>query len=136
MKDYLPLLIVGAIIGVFSAALIIAYALVKDKKESMGFERNMKDGELMKRLLRYAKPYWFNFVIVGLVMLLSVSYNILSPILISRIEKIIQAEEGFVYKDDVLWRVIVYAAILIGSLVGTYIQAIVLQKTGQKIISR
>ena len=136
MKDYLPLLIVGAIIGVFSAALIIAYALVKDKKESMGFERNMKDGELMKRLLRYAKPYWFNFVIVGLVMLLSVSYNILSPILISRIEKIIQAEEGFVYKDDVLWRVIVYAAILIGSHVGTYIQAIVLQKTGQKIISR
>ena len=135
MKEYLPLLIVGAIIGVFSAALIIAYVLVKDKKESMGFERNMKDGEIMKRLLRYAKPYWFNFVIVGLVMLLSISYNILSPILISDIEGIVQAEGGFAY-NEVLWRVIVYAAILIGSLVGTYVQAIVLQKTGQKIISR
>lgn len=134
MKDYLPLLIVGAIIGVFSAALIIAYVLVKDKKESMGFERNMKDGELMKRLLRYAKPYWLNFVVVGLVMLLSISYNILSPILISKIESIIKTD-GFAY-IDVLWRVIVYAAILIGSLVGTYVQAIVLQKTGQKIISR
>ncbi len=133
MKEYLPLLIVGAIIGVFSAALIIAYVLVKDKKESMGFERNMKDGELMKRLLRYAKPYWLNFVVVGLVMLLSISYNILSPILISNIERIIQTE-NFVY-SDVLWRVIVYAAILIGSLIGTYVQAIVLQKTGQKIIS-
>lgn len=134
MKDYLPLWIVGAIIGVFSTALILAYALVKDKKESMGFERNMKDGELMKRLLRYAKPYWFNFVIVGFVMLLSISYNILSPILISNIESVIQNEGGFVY-NDVLWRVIVYAAILVGSLVGTYVQSIVLQKTGQKIIS-
>lgn len=135
MMDYLPLLIVGAIIGVLSGALILAYALVKDKKESMGFERNMKDGELMKRLLVYAKPYWFSFVIVGLVMLLSVSYNILSPILISDIERIIQQKGGFRY-NDVLWRVIVYASILIVSLVGTYVQAIVLQKTGQKIISK
>ncbi len=135
MRDYLPLLIVGAIIGVFSAVLILVYALIKDKKESMGFERNMKDGELIKRLLHYAKPYWFNFVIVGLVMLLSVSYNILSPILISGIERIFENENGFVY-NDVLWRVILYACILIGSLIGTYVQAIVLQKTGQKIISQ
>ena len=63
MMDYLPLLIVGAIIGVLSGALILAYALVKDKKESMGFERNMKDGELMKRLLVYAKPYWLSVVV-------------------------------------------------------------------------
>ena len=133
MKQYLPLWIVGAIIGVFSTALLVAYALVKDKKESMGFERTMKDGELMKRLLKYAKPYWFSFVIVGLVMLLSISYSILSPILISRIEKIVESG-NFAY-SDVLWRVIVYAAILIGSLVGTYVQAIVLQKTGQRIIS-
>ncbi|MCH5153338.1 MAG: ABC transporter ATP-binding protein [Clostridiales bacterium] len=134
MKAYLPLLIVGAIVGVFTAALILAYALVKDKKEAMGFERNMKDGELMKRLLRYAKPYWFNFVIVGLVMLLSISYTIVSPILVGNIESII-AEEGFEY-NDVLWRVLLYAGILAVSLLGTYVQSIVLQKTGQKIISK
>ena len=135
MKEYLPLLIVGAIIGTFAAALILAYALVKDKKESMGFDRNMKDGELMQRLLRYAKPYWANFVLVGVVMLLSISYNIISPVLISNIESIIQAEEGFEF-NDVIWRVIVYAGILVVSLVGTYVQSIVLQKTGQKIISK
>ena len=133
MKDYLPLLIVGAIIGVITSALIVAYALTKDKKETMGFDRNMKDGELMRRLLRYAKPYWFNFVIVGLVMLLSISYTILSPILVGNIESII-AEKGFNY-NDVLWRVLLYAGILVGSLVGTYVQSIVLQKTGQKIIA-
>ena len=135
MKDYLPLLIVGAIIGTFAAVLILAYALVKDKKESMGFDRNMKDGELMKRLLRYAKPYWASFVLVGVVMLLSISYNIISPILISNIERVIQTEGGFEF-SDVIWRVILYAGILVVSLVGTYVQSIVLQKTGQKIISK
>ncbi|MCH5157070.1 MAG: ABC transporter ATP-binding protein [Clostridiales bacterium] len=134
MKNYLPLLIVGAIIGVITSALILAYALVKDKKEAMGFDRNMKDGELMRRLLRYAKPYWLNFVIVGLVMLLSISYTIISPILVGNIESII-AIEGFAY-NDVLWRVLLYAAILILSQAAGYVQAIVLQKTGQKIISK
>ena len=134
MKEYLPLLIVGAIIGLFTGALILAYALVKDKKEAMGFDRNMKDSELMRRLLRYAKPYWFNFFIVGLVMLLSISYTIISPILVGNIEKII-AQDDFVY-SDVLWRVFLYAGILVVSLIGTYVQSIVLQKTGQKIISK
>ena len=56
MREWLPLLIVGAVIGVFSTVFIIAYALIKDKKEAIGFDRNMKDGELAKRLLRYARP--------------------------------------------------------------------------------
>ena len=135
MKQYLPLLIVGAIIGVITGGLILAYALVKDKKEAMGFDRNMKDVELMRRLLRYAKPYWFNFVVVGLVMLLSISYTIVSPILVGNIEDIVAQKDGFIY-SEVLWRVLLYAGILIVSLVGTYVQSIVLQKTGQKIISK
>ena len=92
MKEYFPLLIVGAILGVAAAALILAYALIKDKKESMGFDRNIKDGELFKRLLRYAKPYWKNFVLVGIVMLISISYSIVSPLLISNIEGIIKVK--------------------------------------------
>ena len=135
MKDYLPLLIVGAIIGTFTAVLILAYVLVKDKKEAMGFDRNMKDGELLKRLLRYAKPYWANFLLVAVVLLLSVSYNVLSPVLISDITKVIEAEDGFEFRD-VMWRVIAYASILVISLVATYVQSIVLQKTGQKIVSK
>ena len=56
MYEYLPLVIVGAIIGVLSTIFIVAYALIKDKKEAIGFDRHMKDGELVKRLLKYAKP--------------------------------------------------------------------------------
>lgn len=133
MKEYLPLLIVGAILGVVSAILITVFALIKDKKESMGFERNLKDGDLFKRLLRYAKPYWKSFLLVGIVMLFSISYDILSPLLISDIESIIKTDFEL---SDVLWRVGVYASILIVSLVSTYVQAIVLQKTGQKIVSK
>ena len=44
MYEFLPLLIVGAIIGVISIIFIVAYAMIKDKKEAIGFDRNMKDG--------------------------------------------------------------------------------------------
>lgn len=130
---YLPLLIVGAILGVVSALLIISYALIKDKKEAMGFERSIKDGELFKRLLRYAKPYWKNFLLVAFVMLVSVSYSIISPLLVSDIERIVKTDFELI---DVLWRVGLYAGILIVSLVCSYVQSVVLQKTGQKIVSK
>ena len=51
-----PLVLVGAVIGVITALLVAAYAAVKDKKTAMGFERNMEDGEIMRRLARYARP--------------------------------------------------------------------------------
>ncbi|MFQ9393271.1 MAG: hypothetical protein ACLR2E_02440 [Lachnospiraceae bacterium] len=57
MHNYYPLLLVGGIIGTISLLLLIAYGLVKDKKEAMGFERNMKDSEIMQRLVKYAAPY-------------------------------------------------------------------------------
>ena len=44
MANVNPLLLVGAVIGIVTALLVLAYALVKDKKETMGFERTMNDG--------------------------------------------------------------------------------------------
>lgn len=61
MREYLPLLIVGAVIGVFSTVFIIAYLQVRKQKEAVGFDRNMPDGEIIRRLLVYAKPYWREF---------------------------------------------------------------------------
>ena len=54
MREYLPLLILGAIIGVLSIIFLVAYATMKDKKEAIGFDRNMKDTEIVRRLLKYA----------------------------------------------------------------------------------
>ncbi|MBR3966730.1 MAG: ABC transporter ATP-binding protein [Clostridia bacterium] len=132
MREYLPILIMGAIIGTFAIVFLIAYFSIKDKKQSIGFERSMKDGELVKRLLVYAKPHIKSFVFVLLLMAFSIAYEIISPLLVGYIEGMI--------KDDfemsrLMAIVIVYAAILLLSLACSYVQAIVLQKTGQKILS-
>ncbi len=132
MHEYYPLLIAGAIIGVFSGAFILAYVLMKNKKEAIGFDRTIKDSEIIKRLLSYAKPYWKSFAFVLLLMLFSISYDIISPILIGNIEELIKSDFEL---STLFIRVGIYASILIVSLVCTYVQAIILQKTGQKILS-
>ena len=90
MNEYLPILIVGAAIGLFTVVFLAAFLLEKDKKKSMGWERNMGDGEIIRRLLRYAKPFKGQFVLVFLVMLVSIAYDVLSPLLIGRIEELIK----------------------------------------------
>lgn len=132
VTEYLPLLWVGAILGVVSTFLIIAFALVKDKKQSMGFERNMSDAEITKRLLKYAKPYYKRFIFVGILALLSVTYDVISPIIVGEIEEIIAKD----FELSALFSsVLLYASILVISLGCSYFQAIILQKTGQLIIS-
>jgi len=132
MNEYLPLLLVGAVIGSIAVVLILAYALVKDKKETMGFERNMKDSEIMKRLLHYAKPYWKQFLLVAVLMLFSIAYDIISPLIIGYIEELVVGDFEL---SALFLSVAVYASILLFSMGSSYIQAIMLQKTGQRIIS-
>ena len=132
MYEFLPLLIVGAIIGVISIIFIVAYAMIKDKKEAIGFDRNMKDSEITRRLLKYARPYLKNFIFVGLIMLFSIAYDIISPLIIGNIEEMIKGDFEL---SKLYSSVILYASILVVSLICTYVQAIVLQKTGQKIVS-
>jgi len=132
MREYYPLLVVGAVVGVFALCFVLAYALMKNKKEAIGFDRNMKDGELVRRLLDYAKPHWKAFLLVGIIMLFSISYDIISPLIIGQIEETIK---GRFELTELYSSVAVYAGILLVSLVCTYVQAIVLQRTGQKILS-
>lgn len=132
MREYFPLLVAGAIVGLFSAAFIIAYALMKNKKEAIGFDRTLKDSEIMKRLLGYAKPYGKNFLAVLLLMLVSVSYGVISPLLIGNIEDLVKSD----FELSALYiRLAVYISILLLSLAATYAQSIILQRTGQKILS-
>ena len=123
----------GAIIGVVTTIFIIAYATMKDKKTAIGFDRHMKDGEIIRRMFVYARPYIWNFALVGLLMLMTVSYDILAPILVGEIESVIKVDN---FELSRLWSiVIIYASILVASLISSYFQAMVLQRTGQKILS-
>ena len=94
MHEYYPLLLAGGIIGLISVVLIIAYATVKDKKQTMGFERHMNDGEITRRLMAYAKPYALRFVFVGIVMLFTIAFDIVSPLIIGGIATLV---------CDILW---------------------------------
>lgn len=132
MYEYFPLLAVGAVIGIVSVIFIIAYCSIKDRKEAIGFDRNMKDSEIIKRLMKYARPHTKSFVFILIVMLFSISYDIISPTLVGNIEEMIKGD--FELKR-LLAYVAVYAGILIVSLICTYVQAIVLQRVGQKILS-
>ena len=133
MMQYLPIIIVGAIIGAFTIVFLMAYAALKNKKAEIVYERHMKDGEIVKRLLRYAKPYWKQFVLVGVIMLFSIVYDLVSPLIVGHIEKTVSGDFELPYLLKV---VAVYAGILAVSMVCTYFQAMILQKTGQKILSQ
>ncbi len=132
MREYFPILTVGALVSIFSTIFIIAYALMKDKKEAIGFDRQMKDSEIIKRLMAYAKPFWREFILVLLVMVFSIAYDVISPILVGNIEEMIKNDFAL---NDLYIQVALYAGLLVVSVVCTYIQAIVLQKIGQKILS-
>ena len=132
MANVNPLLLVGAVIGVVTALLVFAYASVKDKKGSMGFERNMADGEIVRRLVQYAKPYGGKFIIVGFLVFFSISYDIASPLIVCYIEELVVGDFTL---DHLFASVAVYAGVLVFSMLSTYFQAVILQKVGQRIIS-
>ena len=134
VMEYLPVVIVGAIIGSFAVVFLIAYAALQKHKETLEEnERHMADSEIIRRLIGYAKPYWKNFVIVFFVMLFSIVYDLISPLLIGHIQETISGDFELSYLFTL---VAVYAGVLVVSLICTYLQAMILQRTGQKILSQ
>ncbi len=132
MLEYYPLIVIIAVIGGAALACLIAYRSIKDNKKEVGFDRNMKDGEITKRLLRYAKPYWKRFALVLLLMMFSISYDIIAPSLVGNIEELVKHDFAL---SELYQKVLVYASILVVSLFSTYAQSLILQKTGQRIVS-
>ena len=119
MREYLPLLIVCAVIGVFTILFLAAYAVLKRKTS----ERHMSDSEIIKRLLGYARPYKKDFVLVFLIMLVSIAYDVVSPLLVADIQGTIKQS----FELSRLYSLVaVYAGILAVSMVCTYFQAMIL----------
>lgn len=132
MRSYLPILIVGAIIGVFTLIFVLTYLVEKNKKEAPDLDCHMKDGELIKRLMTYARPYRKEFLKVLILLLFSIAYDLTSPLLIGYIEETVKGSFALSY----LWTMVgFYAGILIVSMICTYGQSMILQRTGQKILS-
>ena len=134
IREFLPIIIVAAIIGAFTVAFLIAwFALKKHKDDGDDRERKISDKELIVRLLKYAAPHWKSFAACLLIMVFSVVYDVISPLLMGEVQKLIK--EDFELKQLYLM-VGLYASILVVSVICTYFQAMILQRTGQKILSR
>ena len=132
MADYFPVLMVAAIILLFAVAFVVAYAKLKKATAKDEKERTMSDREIVKRLLGFAKPYKKQFALVFIIMLISIGYDLLSPILVGNIQNLVK---GTFTLNALFARVIVYAGILVVSLVSMYLQTMILQKVGQQILS-
>jgi len=114
MREYLPILIVGAIIGVFATVFLVVYLLDLRRKNTDDGERHMRDGEIVRRLLAYARPYWKDFVLVMVIMLVSIVYDVISPLLVGKIQGIVKGD--FALKE-LYAQVAVYAGILVVRLI-------------------
>lgn len=132
MRDYYPILLVAGVVSFFAVAFLLAYALMKDKKEAIGFDRHMKDGEIMKRLVTYAKPYIPSFLLVMLFMIVSIIYDIAAPRIIGEAQELMRADFDL---KKLFGYVAIYAVLLCVSMACLYCQRTLLQKTGQKIIT-
>ena len=133
MHDYLPLLIVGAVVGLFSLAFLIIFLNIKDKTEEIGFERHMPDGELFRRLIVYGKPHWKSFVLVLFIMGFSIAYDLISPRILRNVTNLVQGEFEL---NQLYPMVALYASLLLVSMACVYFQSIILQRVGQKILSK
>ena len=132
MTEYLPILIVAAIIGAFALAFLVAYGVLRRRQRKSG-ERNMADREIIRRLLSYAKPFRKQFALVFVVMVISIAYDVAAPLLVGKIQGIIKGK----FELPQLYRMVgVYAAVLVVSVVCTYFQSMTLQRIGQKILTR
>ena len=132
MDKYLPVLIVGAIIGIFTIAFLAAYIKVKRDKTMKEFHRNMPDKVIIRRLLDYAKPYRLQFALTFVIMLISIAYDLISPILVGNIQNLIKNDFPL---NKLFAMVGAYAGVLVVSMVSMYLQTVILQKIGQKILS-
>ncbi|MBP3676858.1 MAG: ABC transporter ATP-binding protein [Agathobacter sp.] len=132
MAEFLPVIIVGSIIGAFAIVFILGYIAISKEKQELDDDRTMSDKELVVRLLQYAKPYWKEFVLVFFIMMFSIIYDIVSPLIVGDIQNLVKDDFEL---SDLFIRVAVYAGILIVSMICTYMQAMILQKIGQKILS-
>ena len=132
MREYFPILFVGAVAGVFSLIFLLAWLRALRTKTAPDFDRNIPDGEIVRRLLKYALPYKKEFALVLAVMLASIAYELASPLIMGRVEELIKDR----FEPSVLLRwIALYACMLLVSMACTYLQSILLQKTGQKILS-
>ncbi len=95
--------------------------------------RTMKDSVLIKRTWKYIKPYFGRFVLSLLLMAIMVVLQVAGPIFVDKILTLFESDIPYEYMS-VLVVSLSYFACIIGSLLFTYLNTMLLMKTGQRIV--
>jgi ATP-binding cassette subfamily B protein len=90
------------------------------------------DKAILLRLLKYALPYWKNFLVTLIFMLLSVGFALVEPFILGRSLDII-IERPTDFNLLYIWMGVFFGSIILNAIFN-YLQTIILQKTGQTII--
>ena len=94
--------------------------------------RTISDGEIMIRLLKYMKGHVLTIVIAFILMVVAVLFDVSLPMIVNKV--IIELTKADIKFSLVLIYVILYGIIMLTSYVLQYIQSIMLQKMGQKVM--
>ena len=92
----------------------------------------MNDKQILRRLLEYAKGHYRYFIYCTLMMIVSVGLQLLIPFIFKTVLELLG--EDTIDFQEVLYMIVALFLSLVVSTVVEYYQAIILQKTGQKII--
>lgn len=94
--------------------------------------RTMSDGKILLRLLKYMKGHVLTIVIAFILMIIAVVLDVCLPnIVIKIVEELTKKDAQF---SIVLFLVILYGVIMLTVYVLQYVQSIMLQKMGQKVM--
>ena len=97
--------------------------------------RTKSDSVIFKRLLTYAGPYKKNFIIALLLMLVDVATSSISPLLVRMTMNVIDQPNSNTEKYWLISGIILlFVVIVVIALVLTYVQNLLLQVAGQKIV--
>ncbi len=97
--------------------------------------RTKSDSVIFKRLLTYAAPYKKNFIIALLLMLVDVATSSISPLLVRMTMNVIDQPNSDTEKYWLISGIILlFVVIVVIALVLTYVQNLLLQVAGQKIV--
>lgn len=95
--------------------------------------RTMKDSEILKRTFQYIKPHIPKFVLSFLLMLIFIGVQSYVPILFGNVTAKILNPAGFTM-NSIIVMALSYFGCVVGSLIFVYLNTMLLQKVGQKIV--
>jgi len=94
--------------------------------------RSISDGVIIRRLLKYMKGHVLTIVIAFILMIVAVVLDVLLPLMVKEIVAELAKPDAVFSK--ILFIVIIYGIIMLTVYVLQYIQSLMLQKMGQKVM--